>query len=59
MAALRLFMYIRKSNGPNTGSWETPLVVVDIFELKSLIETNCFWSVKYDPNHLFDIPPTP
>ena len=59
MATLRSFMYIRKSNGPNTDPWETPLEMVDIFELKPLIETNCFWSVKYDSNHSFDIPLTP
>ena len=48
MATLRSFTYVRKSNGPNTDRWGTPLVMVDIFELKQLIETNCFWSVKYD-----------
>ena len=52
-------MYVRKSNGPNTDPWGTPLVMVDIFELKPLIETNCFRSVKYDSYHLFDIPFTP
>ena len=31
-----------------------PLVMVGIFELKPLIETNCFRSVKYVSNHLFD-----
>ena len=36
MATLRSFMYIfiRKSNGPNTDPWGTPLVMVDIFESK-------------------------
>ena len=52
-------MYITKSNGPNTDACGTPLVMVDIFELKHLIETNCFLSVKYDSNYLFDIPLTP
>ena len=45
-----------KSYGPNTDPWGTPLVMVDIFELKPLIETNCFRSIKYDSNHLFHIP---
>ena len=34
-------------------------VMVDIFELKPLIKTDCFRSVKYDSNHLLDIPLTP
>ena len=38
MATLRSFMYIRKSNGPNTDPWGTPLVIVDIFELKPLLK---------------------
>ena len=42
MATVRSFMYIRKSNGPNTDPGGTPLVMVDIFELKPLIETNRF-----------------
>ena len=33
---------------------ETLPAMVDIFELKPLIETDCFQSVKYDLNHLFD-----
>ena len=33
---------------------ETLQAMVDIFELKPLIETDCFQSVKYDLNHLFD-----
>ena len=59
MVTLSSFMYIRKSNGSNTDPWGTPLVMVDVSELKPLIETNCFWSVKYDSNHLLDIPLTP
>ena len=34
-------------------------VTVDISELKQLIETDCLRSVKYDSNHLFDIPLIP
>ena len=33
--------------------------MVDIFELKPLIETDYFPTIKYDSNHLFDIPLTP
>ena len=38
MATLRSFMYIfiTKSNGPDTDPWGTPLVMVDIFELKPI-----------------------
>ena len=59
MAALRSFMDMRKSNGPNTDPWGTPLVMADMFKLKPLIETNCFRSVKYISNSLFDIPLIP
>ena len=42
---LRSFMHIKKSSGPNTLPWGTPQVIVDIFELKPLIDTNCSdWS---------------
>ena len=34
-------------------------VTVDISESKQLIETDCLRSVKYDSNHLFDIPLIP
>ena len=47
--------YIRKSSASNTDPCGTPLLMVDIFELKLLIETDCFWLVKYVLNHLFDI----
>ena len=51
-------MYNR-SNGSNTDPWGTPKVTVDISELKPLIGTDCFWSVKYDSNYLSDIPLIP
>ena len=52
-------MYINKSNGFSTDPWGTPKVTADISELKPLIETDCFRSVKYDSNYLFDIPLIP
>ena len=48
-------MYIRKSNDSNTDPSGTPQVIVDIYELKPLNQADCFPSVKYDSNHLFDI----
>ena len=48
-------MYIEKSDGSSTDTWGTPKVTVDISELKPLIETDCFRSVKYDSNYLFDM----
>ena len=59
MARLRSSMYINKSNGFSTDPWGTPKVTADISELKPLIETDCFRSVKYDSNYLFDIPLIP
>ena len=35
-------MYMKKCSGPNTDFWGTPQVKLDIFELKPLIDTNCF-----------------
>ena len=58
MARLKLFIYIKKSNGSSTDPWGTK-VTVEISELKPLIETDCFWWVKYDSNYLFDIPLIP
>ena len=55
MTRLRWFMYTRKSDVPHTDPWGTPLVMVDIFELKPSIETGCFRSVEFDSNHLLDI----
>ena len=52
-------MYIKKSNGSSTDPWGTLKVRVDISELKPLIGTDCFRSVKYDSNYLFDIPLIP
>ena len=52
-------MYIKESNGSSTDPSGTPKVTVDISELKPLIETDCFRSVKYDSNYLFDIPLIP
>ena len=49
-------MYIKKSNSSSSDSWGTPKVPVDISELRPFIETECFRSVKYDSNYLFDIP---
>ena len=54
MNRLRSFTHIRKSNGCNI-EWGTPLVMVDIFELKPFIKTDCLRSVKYDPDDLFYI----
>ena len=48
-------MYIKKSNCYSTDPWETPKATVEISQLKPLIETDCFWWVKYDSNDLFDI----
>ena len=59
MARLMSFMYIRKCNGPITDTWGTPQVMVDIFALKLLMKKDCFQSVKYESNHLLDIPLTP
>ena len=58
MARLSSFMYFRKSSGPNADPFETPIVIVDIFELKPLMKADCLQSVKQDSNHLFDIPRT-
>ena len=55
MAKLRSLMYIRKRIGSNTDPRGTPLVMVNIFQLKPLIDADCFHSVKYDSNNLFDI----
>ena len=52
-------MYIKKSNGSSTDPWETRKVTVHTSEFKPLIETNCFRSVKYVSNSLFDIPLIP
>ena len=54
-----IYIYIKKSNSSNTDPWGTPKIRVDISELKPLIETDCFRSVKYDSNYLFDIPVIP
>ena len=51
MAILRSFMYIRKTSEPNTDPGGIPLIMVETFELKLLIKTDCFRSVKYDLNH--------
>ena len=59
MERLRSFIYIKKSNGSSTDPWRTPKVTVDISELKPSIETDCFQSVKYNSNYLFDIPLIP
>ena len=38
-------MHIKKSSGPDTLPWGTLQVIVEIFELKPLIDTNCSdWS---------------
>ena len=52
-------MYIKKINGSSTDTWRAPKVTVYISELKPLIEADCFRSVKYDSNYLFDIPLIP
>ena len=44
-------MYITKSS-PNNYPRGTPPVMVDMFEVKPLIKTHCFRSVKHDSNHL-------
>ena len=40
-------MYIRKTNGPNTDPWGMSLVLVDMFELKPLVKTDCLIQTIY------------
>ena len=59
VAIWKSYMHISKSSDPNTDPWGTPLVIGHIFEFKPLIETDCFWLVKYDLGDLYGVPLTP
>ena len=49
-------MYIRKSKDPKIDSCGTPHVILEILDVKPLIDTICLRFDKHDSNHLFANP---
>ena len=59
IATCRSLMYSKKSKGPKTDPCGTFSVILEVFDAKPLIDTNCLWFAKYDSNHLFANPHIP
>ena len=55
----RSLIYSRKSKGHKTVSCGTPHVILELLDIKPLVDTICLWFAKYESNHLFANPHIP